>query len=410
MIENKQVPAVARRMNEVVEMAAPLFVRGEGALLYDEHGAEYLNLNELNVVLGENNRNYVQTMEQALASPLTASGHSVYKRKLIGYLSQTTEGVFNDVHFTSSGSEAVEWAVRLAQKMTGRSEIVCFWHSIHGRTWMSAGMSGIPRRKSGYGPVPAGIVYVPYPICGICPYHSMQPDCGLACIRFLEDTVEYASAHDIAAVIIEPLQASNIQSVPAGYLKALREWTRQRGIFLILDEVQSGMGRTGKLYCYQQEGVVPDILLLGKALGNGQHIAALLLTQTPDKRFTQAIGGGTGDFPHACAAACAVFEELLDRGLLEHVSSVGSFLMESLLELKQQFQSQIHEVRGKGLAIAIQFSGNTTASRVYEGLDSANILYGKDTNTVILKPPYSLTRDQADRFTRMLKELLSINN
>lgn len=404
---NRQDSAKYPRLKEVVEMKIPLFVRGEGALLYDAQGAEYLNLNELNAVLGENNRNFIETMKQAAEAPTTANGQSAYKNQLIDYLSQTTAGDFTEVHFTSSGSEAVEWAVRLAQKATGRTETICYWHSIHGRTYLAAGMSGIPRRKQGYGPVPTGIVFVPYPICGECPHAASRPDCGMACIRHLSDTVLYASAHDIAAVIIEPVQASNIQSVPEGYLKALRKWTKENGCFLIIDEIQSGMGRTGAMYCYGQEEVIPDILLLGKALGNGQHIAALLTNRMPDQRFIPAIGGGTGDYPQACAAGCAVFDELLNNRLLDNISAVGSHLKDSLLKLKALFPDKVREVRGKGLALAVQFSDDEVTARVYRGLDEARMMIGKDTHTVILKPPYSLTAEQADRFTGKLKELLA---
>lgn len=407
MSVNGQNPLGYRRLKEVAEMKIPLFTKGEGALLFDEQGAEYLNLNELNAVLGENNRHFIETMKQAAEAPTTANGQSAYKNRLIDYLSNSTKGVFNEVHFTSSGSEAVEWAVRLAQKATGRTETICYWHSIHGRTYLAAGMSGIPKRKQYYGPVPTGIVFVPYPICGTCPYEAAQPDCGLACMQYLEDTVQYASALDIAAVIIEPVQASNIQSVPKGYLKALREWTKKRGAYLIIDEIQSGMGRTGTMYCYEQEGVVPDILLLGKALGNGQHIAALLLKDTPEQHFTPAIAGGTGDYPQACAAGCAVFEELMNTPLLENVKAVGTHLKESLQALKELHPGKVLEVRGKGLALAIQFADDSLTSRVYKGLDAANMIYGKDSNTVILKPPYSLTKEQADRFTGILKELLA---
>ena len=404
--DSAQKTTAVRPLKDVVAAAAPLFLRGEGALLFDGQGEAYLNLNELNAVLGENNPRYHEAMRSSLYAPVSAVGQNIYKQKLVSYLAETTRGDFSHVHFTSSGSEAVEWAVRLAQKITGRAETVCFWHSIHGRTALCAGMSGIPKRKVGYGPVPAGIVYAPYPACGDCPLHLSHPGCGLACLEFLKETVHYASAQDIAAVLIEPLLASNIHSVPEGYLRALREWTREHGILLILDEVQSGMGRTGDLYWYQREGVIPDILLLGKALGNGQHIAAILLNQVPEEKYIQAVAGGTGDYSTACAAACAVFGELLDHGLLQRVKETGAFLKEGLLDLQARFPTRIRQVRGRGLALAVQFTDGATADSVYRVLDKARMLYGRDKNALILKPPYSLTREQATGFLKALESAL----
>lgn len=394
-------------MTEVVKAVSPLFVRGEGATLYDEHQTAYLNLHELSVVLGEGHAGFSAKMKQAFEKPASAAGDSEYKRKLIAYLSQATSGDFSKVHFTSSGSEAVEWGVRLAQKITGRTETVCFWNSIHGRTYLSAGMSGNPKRKTGYGPLPPGIVFAPYPVCGNCRYGKALPGCGHFCLQAMDEMIRYASANDVAAVLIEPVQGTGIHAAPKGYLKSLREWTRKNGSLLIFDEIQSGMGRTGSMFYYRQEGVVPDMLLLGKALGNGAHISALLLNGLPEKRFLPAVGGGSGDSPYACAAACAVFEELLDNGLLSHVSDIGDQLLNHLGGLKADFPELILDVRGKGLAFAVQFVSADTAANVFSGLDKANILHGKNGDTLILKPPYSLTRQQAAFFAQTLRELLA---
>ena len=167
--------------------------------------------------------------------------------------------------------------------MTGKTEVVSFWNSIHGRTQLSASMSGLPKRKAGYGPLDPGVLLTPYPDCLRCPFHCQAQSCRFACLGFLSEQVTYGSAQEIAAVVIELCQGASHLSPPPGYLKALRAWTQERGALLIFDEIQSGMGRTGQIFRYQAEGVVPDFLLIGKALGNGLHIAGFLTSCQPEK-------------------------------------------------------------------------------------------------------------------------------
>ena len=164
-------------------------------------------------------------------------------------------------------------------------------------------MSGLPKRKEHYGPIAPGIVFNPYPNCQHCPFEKKQESCGYFCLDFLQQKIRYESAQDIAAVIIEPYQGADIAYPPQGYLKRLRQWTQVNGILLIFDEIQAGLGRSGSLYCYQKEGVEPDMLLLGKGLGNGLHISALLTKQIPQEEYLHAVTGGAGDDCIACAAA-----------------------------------------------------------------------------------------------------------
>ena len=155
------------------------FVKGEGAWLFDRAGNRYLDLNEMCVFLGQGNRRFIDKVTEALNGVTNGRSSAVrYKEQLTDYLMESTNHIFKAVHYTASGSETTEWAVRLAQKITGRTEVVSFWNSIHGRTLLSASMSGLPKRKEHYGPIAPGIVFNPYPNCQHCPFEKKQESCG----------------------------------------------------------------------------------------------------------------------------------------------------------------------------------------------------------------------------------------
>ena len=283
----------------------PPFVRASGASYFTADGREFVDLNEMRVVLGQENEAFIRALTDALHS-VTAPKNTRFpaKEQLLSLLDEATNGAFAAIHLTSSGSEAVESAVRLAQKLTGRSEILSFWNSIHGRTYLSSSMSGKPQRKAGYGALAPGVVFLPYPDCLSCPM-KRAGGCGFACLEMASQIYETASAQDACAVIVEPYQGSGVIVPPEGYLKKLQDWVKARGMLFIVDEIQSGMGRTGRLFRYQQEGLEPDLLLTGKALGNGMHIAAVLSRKPLAKEHLHVFAGGSGDDAVACAAACA---------------------------------------------------------------------------------------------------------
>ena len=224
----------------------PEAVRGNGAALITADGQELVDLNEMRVVLGQENEAFTAAMSKAF-SEFTApkNGRSPAKERLLRYLDETTDGSFAAAFLTSSGSEAVEWAVRLAKKMTGREEVLSFWNSIHGRTYLSASLSGLYKRKAGYGPLAPGVLLLPYPNCGSCPLGAAGGNCAFACLELAKQAYASGSAQRAAAVIVEPCQGAGVILPPPGYLAALQTWAHSQGMLVILDEIQSGMGRTG---------------------------------------------------------------------------------------------------------------------------------------------------------------------
>lgn len=385
-------------------LRGPEVVRGDGAALTTAEGQELVDLNEMRVVLGQRNRAFLAAMSEAF-SGYTApkNGTSPAKARLLRYLDETTGGSFAAAFLTSSGSEAVEWAVRLAKKMTGREEILSFWNSIHGRTYLSASLSGLYKRKAGYGPLAPGVLLLPYPNCGRCPVGASCGSCGFACLELAKEVYASGSAQRAAAVIVEPCQGAGVILPPLGYLAKLQEWAHGQGMLLILDEIQSGMGRTGWMYLYQREEFVPDMLLLGKAIGNGMHIAALLVRERPDTEDLPALSGGSGDDPLACAAACEVFRQLED-GLLEHIRQVSGILTSGLQALADHPLAR--ECRGLGLAAALELRHKADCDAAAGLLADRGYLVGQQGASLYCKPPYVVTEEQIRGFLAALADVL----
>lgn len=382
-------------------------VGGNGIELYDSHGNTYLDFNEISAVLGENNQHFIKRMTEKLNGMTSwKCGNSPQKEKFYQFLSETTQHRFRYVHLTASGSEASEWAVRMALKLTGRNEVLSFWNSIHGRTYLSASMSGMPIRKQGYAPSAPGVLYGVYPDCAHCPFEKKCDSCEFFCLRFLDEKMKYESSGEIGAVIVEAYQGAGIIVPPKGWLKALETWTHERGALFILDEIQSGMGRTGEMYAFLEEGLDPDMLLLGKALANGMHIGAFLAKEIPDDPYRIALAGGSGDSEFNMAAGCAVFEELLENGLLEHMKEVAAYLKTELNKVQDVYK-EIKHISCKGLACSIEITDKETYNCVMAELKEKHLLVGRgENNKIVLRPPYVITKEQIDVFIKVLKAKL----
>lgn len=383
-------------------------VSGKGIRLFDADGKTYYDLSEISNVLGQKNAHFTKRITDKLNDLIGGKiADSPEKVKFYRYLAETTGNRFSYVHLTSSGSEASEWAVRMALNMTGRREVLSFWNSIHGRTYLSASMSGMPRRKQGYAPSAPGVLYGVYPDCAHCPFEKSCDNCDFFCLKFLDQKMKYESSQEIGAVIVEAYQGAGIIVPPKGWLKALQDWAHDHGALFILDEIQSGMGRTGKLYCFEEEGLDPDVLLLGKALGNGFHIGAALLKQIPEEFYRPAMIGGAGDTELAYAAGCAVFEELLENGLLEHIARVSADLEEKLTQLKNRHR-QIRQICCKGLAASIEFRDRDTFETVLKKAKAGGLIVGTgDNHKIVLRPPYVITEADVDAVMSILGDCLS---
>ncbi|MCI0530549.1 MAG: acetyl ornithine aminotransferase family protein [candidate division Zixibacteria bacterium] len=261
------------------------------------------------------------------------------------------------VFFGNSGTEAVECAFKLARYLTRRPRMLAFIDSFHGRTMgaLSLTCSKLNQRKH-FAPLVPEVTHVPYPNCYRCPLNLTHPSCELACVDYIEQTVfkKVAPAEDVAAIFVEPIQGEGGYIVPPpGYHQKLKKLMEKYGILFVADEVQSGVGKTGKFFAIQHWGVTPDIIAVSKALASGLPLGACIapdkLMQWPPGAHSTTFGGN----PVACAAAIETIN-LLEEGLMTNARRMGEFLTARLLKMKNKYEI-IGDVRGKGLMIGIEF-------------------------------------------------------
>jgi 4-aminobutyrate aminotransferase len=332
---------------------------------------------------------------------------------------KTTPEHLDKVIFLTTGAEAMDAATRLARRFSGKFEIVAFWGGFHGRTYGPMSLSGIAKIRRNYGPLVPGTILAPYPYCYRCPFDRVHPDCGLFCLRFMEEVVSVESSGSLAAVMVEPYQGTaGFVFPPPGYLKKLETWTRDRGLLFILDEVQSSFGRTGTMWALEHEALEPDILVLGKGIGSGAPIAAVvtrrdIISSLELGEMSSTMGGN----PLSCAAALAVFEIIEKEGLVEKADRNGAYLKSKLLELMAKHEV-IGDVRGMGLVYGIEFvldrrtkepapdlTRDVVLNCVEKGLMVGKL--GLHGNVMRVAPPLVITPELIDRSVAILDGVLA---
>lgn len=260
------------------------------------------------------------------------------------------------VFFTNSGAEAVEAAIKLARYHTKREKLIAFFGAFHGRTLgaLSLTASKVVQREK-FGPLLPGVVHAGYGYCYRCPYNLKYPECNISCVSYLEDTLfkKTVPADEVAAIIVEPIQGEGGYVMPPpGYHEALRELTRRHKILLIVDEIQSGMGRTGKMFAIEHWGVEPDIVTVAKGIASGMPLGAMIarseLADWEPGSHATTFGGN----PVACEAALETIH-LVESGLMKNAERVGDYLEARLWDLARKFPL-IGDVRGVGLMQGIE--------------------------------------------------------
>ncbi len=397
----------------------PLVVeKGRGACLYDYRGKSIIDLNDIIAAVGHSNPVQLKAINQAASLIIAEKGvTNQYKAKLLKKLIDLTPANLNKVFLATSGSEITEWAVRIARKHLNKHEILSFWGGVYGRTYGAVSLNGLAVRKNQFGPLVPGSIYAPYPYCYRCPFDKNFSDCDYFCIKFLDRIIETESTNDLAGLIIEPyLGVGGIIFPPAGYLKRLEKWARKRGIAFILDEIQSSFGRTGKKFALEWDGINPDFICLGKGLGGGISIAALLTESKYMERLAPGdLSGGSGGNPVAAASALAVIDILEKENLAEHSLQMGQKFMEGLIKLQNRFNF-IGDVRGRGLTIGIELVKDRQSKepwleiipKLIRNCYLKGVLIGGSKNIVSIRPPLVITEKQVDQALAVLTECFEI--
>ncbi len=259
--------------------------------------------------------------------------------------------------FVNSGAEAVENGIKIARYYTGRDAVIAFEGAFHGRTLLGMTLtSKVLPYKTGFGPFAPEVYRIPYAYCYRCPVSDTYPGCGGRCAELLTDAFEqYVEASTVAAVIIEPvLGEGGFVAAPPEYLRRIKQICEEKGIVFIADEIQTGMGRTGKYFAIEHAGIEPDLLLSAKSLGSGYPIGAVTgLAEIMDSPPPGAIGGTYGGNPVACAAALAVFDIIESEKLLVRAEAIGKRIRARMEGLQAKYPV-VGDVRGLGAMMAME--------------------------------------------------------
>ena len=320
--------------------------------------------------------------------------------------------------FGNSGTEAVEACVKLSRYATGRHNIIAFLGAFHGRTMGSLALTASKAiQRRGFGPMMPGVYHAPYADCYRCPVGLKPETCAAECVDFIEHQlfVHLVSPDEVAAIVVEPIQGEGGYIVaPEQFLQRLREITTANGILLVADEVQSGMGRSGKMFAIEFTGVEPDMVAVAKGIASGLPLGVAVarsgLMGWPPGAHASTFGGN----PVSCAAALATIALLKDR-LVANAADVGAHLMDGLKALAAK-HPLIGDVRGRGLMVGVELvRDRQTKERasdernevVTEAFNHGLLILGAGKNSVRFSPPLVLTRQQADIAVRIFDEALT---
>jgi 4-aminobutyrate aminotransferase len=320
--------------------------------------------------------------------------------------------------FGNSGTEAIEACIKLARYATGRPNLIAFLGGFHGRTLGALALTASKAvQRRGVGPFMPGVFHAPYADCYRCPIGLKPENCGAECLDFIEHQLflHLVSPDEVAAIVVEPIQGEGGYMVaPPQFLQGLRELTRKHGILLVADEVQSGMGRTGRMFAIEHAGVEPDIVAIAKGIASGLPLGVAAaradIMTWPPGAHASTFGGN----PVSCAAALATIK-LLKEKLVANAADVGERLKAGLASLMEK-HPLIGDVRGRGLMIGVELvRDRQTKERAVEernavvtgAFERGLLVLGAGKNSIRFSPPLVLTRDQADVAVRIFDEALT---
>jgi predicted acetylornithine/succinylornithine family transaminase len=362
------------------------FVRGQGCLVYDDDGHEYLDLVAgIAVNLLGHSHPEVAAAVAGQAKKLIHTSNLYYTEPQVELARRLVELSFpSRVFLCNSGAEANEAAIKIARKWGGRHrngafQIITTVGSFHGRTLATVTAGGQPKYSDPFKPLPDGFIHVHY--------NDL-------------DAIKAATGAQTVAVMLEPVMGE-VGIIPAtpGYLEGVRKWCDDKGLLLILDEVQTGLGRTGRWFAHQHHGVTPDVMTLAKGLGGGVPIGACLAAPKADVFEPGDHGSTFGGNPLACVAALAVLKVIERDGLVGHAAEMGEMLHAAIRSLGGK------EVRGLGLMQAVEFAEPRAKAFQQACLDARLVVNAVDDNTIRFVPPLIITPDQIDRAQKTMHEV-----
>ena len=401
---------------------------GKGSYLWDVNGERYLDFTSGIAVnnVGHCHPKVVEAaraqMEKLIHTAMVTSHEPLIN--LCEKIAQITPPGLDTVFLNNSGGEAIDAAIKMARFVTGRPNVISFTGAFHGRTLLATALtSSKSYYRDGYEPLPAGIQTIAYPYCYRCPVGQKAGSCKLECFDLLEKTFKhFVKPENVAAIIIEPQLGEGGYVVPGTgytgvdpYMTRLRKICDKHGILLIVDEVQTGFGRTGYWFASDHFQLVPDIMVLAKGIASGFPMAAVVSRSELMKKWLPGKHGSTyGGNPVACAAALASINVIEEEKLIENARDLGAYLTEQVVQLGKRFPF-IGEVRGLGLMLGIELiksdgqpDGERLTRLVDECLKRKLLLLdcGAYDHVIRFLPPLNVSKDEIDQGLAIFEEAL----
>lgn len=406
------------------DISGPVLVRGEGSLVWDTNGKEYLDFNsgQMCSALGHRSPRVVAAIKEACDTLIHASSsiYNVYELELAERLAEVLPPKLCRAFFLESGADANEAGIQVAKMATGRTDIASPHIGFHGLSDSTRAVTfGVPAWHHGYGPYATGNHAFMGPYCYQCPIHLTFPDCGSVCLPGSLTVLDAETDGPLAAVITEPLfSAGGVIEPPTGWLSALRQECDRRGALLILDEAQTGLGKLGTMWGFEQEGAIPDIVTVSKHFGGGVSISAVVTTNdiadaVEERGFIH--GHSHTSDPLACAAASATIETIVNDNLPAKAAEIGASWRRRLEDLASRHQI-IGDIRGRGLLQGIELVQDRPTRQPAYGagysIDATclaeGLLLSVRRNGSVLRfvPPWTTTECQLDRAASVLDRAL----
>jgi len=397
--------------------------RGHGAIVEDVDGNSFLDFAAGIAVCstGHCHPKVVAAIQKQAAELIHMSGTDFYYEsmpQLAEKLAATMPGAeAKKVFFTNSGTEAVEGAIKLARYATKRDKLIAFYGCFHGRSLGSLSLTASKStQRKGFGGLLSGIEHIPYPYAYRCAHGHTAETCGAEILEQLEGQIfkRLFDPEDVAGIIIEPIQGEGgYVPAPKFFLQELQRICNQHGIMLIMDEVQSGIGRTGKWWAHEHAGVEADIVCSAKGIASGMPLGAIIAKETVMRWKPGAHGTTFGGNPVCIAAALATMD-LVESGYMENAQRIGDYLFRRLAAWTKNFKI-VGDVRGRGLMVGIEIVRDQRTKEKAADLRNAIVdaafhkglcILGAGENTIRLSPPLLIDEEQADFAVRTLEDCL----
>jgi len=398
---------------------------GKGTEVWDVEGNRYLDF-AAGIAVVSTGHSHPQVVKaiQEQAEKFIHISSDFYHEKWIALSEKLAEiAPFEEdarVFLTNSGTESVEAAIKLARLHTGRSQFIGFLGAFHGRTMGAVTFTASKNvYHRGFFPLMNGVIHAPFPNAYRPLLHSLPgEDYGQTVVRYIEEEIlgRLAPPEDVAGILVEPIQGEGGYVLPEpGFFPALRELCDRHGILLIVDEVQSGMGRTGKWWAVEGFGVEPDIVCAAKGIASGMPLGAMITRKSVMTWPKGAHGNTYGGNPIACAASLATID-LIEKEYLQNAAEMGEYAMDALEEIQMRHPS-IGQVRGKGLMLGVDFVKNSATHKPDSalrdqveklGFEHGILLLGCGKSTIRIAPPLSINKTEIDEGLRIFDHVIGL--